>query len=469
METMLYIEESEVPKLTPYMRRSSLVVAAEGKLKKATRNLKRKLYQYMYAIEMMDFVPVQEKIQGWLCTDGEHIYYNPRKIRNYRYYNHGRIRSVGECEAECIDMLEYALAHILMHGMLGHFDAYKDFRNSKLVSVVMDMQVRQLLDKMGITRYFCCDEEDEAEPIRNKDIMKGYALYYEALRSRSKKNYLLHRGPYYFIDDHAYWKKEVSKKWIKAREIILGKNAASLTVEQTMQRIMEIKNGDGRNKFAGNTEMNNTEKVRAAKENDMSYRELIWKLVKDNEYEKELPDSIDVMLYSYGLELYEDVPLVEPSEVNEVTHLNTLVIAIDTSGSCSGDTAGRFIRETCNLLRDIESIARFDEIRLIQCDMSIKEERVFESVDEMSIDDEYILYGFGGTSFVPVIERVAELQNNEEKKIDALIYLTDTYGEFPDEEPDFPVYLIVPEDETDYYREPLNDDIPTWAQCIILL
>ena len=57
-------------------------------------------------------------------------------------------------------------------------------------------------------------------------------------------------------------------------------------------------------------------------------------------------DSFDYIFYNFGMEQYGNLPLIEPLEYKEVNRLEELVIAIDTSGSCSKELVRRFLGET---------------------------------------------------------------------------------------------------------------------------
>ena len=61
-------------------------------------------------------------------------------------------------------------------------------------------------------------------------------------------------------------------------------------------------------------------------------------------------DEFDYIFYTYGLQLYKNVPLVEPLEYKEVKKVKEFVIAIDTSGSVQGDLVKRFVTKTYNVL-----------------------------------------------------------------------------------------------------------------------
>lgn len=57
-------------------------------------------------------------------------------------------------------------------------------------------------------------------------------------------------------------------------------------------------------------------------------------------------DSFDMGFYNYGLSLYKNIALIEETEVSEEESIEGLVIAVDTSGSCSGPLVERFVSTT---------------------------------------------------------------------------------------------------------------------------
>ena len=66
-------------------------------------------------------------------------------------------------------------------------------------------------------------------------------------------------------------------------------------------------------------------------------------------------EEFDYVYYTYGLRLYENMPLIEPLEYKEVKRIREFVIAVDTSGSTSGDLVQKFLQKTYNILKTSES------------------------------------------------------------------------------------------------------------------
>ena len=114
-----------------------------------------------------------------------------------------------------------------------------------------------------------------------------------------------------------------------------------------------------------------------------------------------------------------------------------LVVAIDTSGSMSRDDLARVLAEI-DKLRSVTQCA----MTLIQCDAAIHKVNHYDEYQEVSFDN-YQFFGRGGTNFVPVFQWIQRNVFKEFSTIDALIYLTDGFGDFPERSPAYPVLWIM--------------------------
>ena len=175
-------------------------------------------------------------------------------------------------------------------------------------------------------------------------------------------------------------------------------------------------------------------------------------------------DEFDYIFYTYGLDLYENMPLIEPLEYKEVKAIKEFVIAIDTSGSTSGELVQKFVQKTYNILKSTESFFSKVNIHIIQCDADIQEDKKITSQEDF---DEYLktmrIRGLGGTDFRPVFKYVEALRKNKEfTNLKGLIYFTDGYGDFPARKPDYDTAFIFIDDEYN------NPDVPPWAIKLIL-
>ena len=175
-------------------------------------------------------------------------------------------------------------------------------------------------------------------------------------------------------------------------------------------------------------------------------------------------EEFDYVYYTYGLQLYGNLPLVEPLEYRENKRIREFVIAIDTSGSCQGATVEKFLRKTYDILKNTESYFRRVNIHIIQCDSKIQRDVKVTSDEEF---DAYMqdveLSGFGGTDFRPVFAYVDEMiARHEFQDLRGLIYFTDGQGTFPERMPDYETAFVFIEEG---YTIP---EVPSWAIRLVL-
>ncbi|MEA2019734.1 MAG: VWA-like domain-containing protein [Campylobacterota bacterium] len=110
-----------------------------------------------------------------------------------------------------------------------------------------------------------------------------------------------------------------------------------------------------------------------------------------------------------------------------------VVIAIDSSGSIDMQLLGRFLNEVESIMNTFTSF----EIDLLIADAKVHQHHILYPGDEL----EYNIKGGGGTNFEETFKYVYENIDN----VTLFLYFTDTFGKFPQHEPDYDVIWIVPE------------------------
>ena len=175
-------------------------------------------------------------------------------------------------------------------------------------------------------------------------------------------------------------------------------------------------------------------------------------------------EEFDYIFYTYGLKLYGNMPLVEPLEYKEVRRIREFVIAVDTSGSTSGDLVQAFLRKTYNILKSTESYFSHVNVHIIQCDAAIQEHVRISSEEEF---DSYIstmsIRGLGGTDFRPVFDLVDSLiEDGEFTDLRGLLYFTDGRGTYPARRPGYETAFVFLDNE---YNQP---EVPPWAIRLVL-
>ena len=107
-----------------------------------------------------------------------------------------------------------------------------------------------------------------------------------------------------------------------------------------------------------------------------------------------------------------------------------VAVAVDTSGSIGDDSLARAATEILELSSDAGA-----ECRLLVCDAEIASDVRLKDFDPL------IFRGGGGTDFSPVFRHL------EQSPPRMLIYFTDGFGTFPEEEPPFPVIWAIYEEK----------------------
>lgn len=447
------------------------ILMAKGIIERCMKDIKAKVYSFVYALSLLKPIPVEEEIS--LCTDGEKLFFHAKTVLQM-------------CKKKQAWKLEEEIFHILMHGLLGHFEE-KEMEDQELSWTVMDIQVKKCkrvlypeYDSFGYDEWRC----QGAEKITAKCV--GKELYYRGKKNKKTKRLVCRLGKMAKSDDHRIWNSgdkqertenavgkrgqqndsrevnhrvEIEKKWAEARKMFMSNTGGNTKESRILQLTASQENG-GMKQGSGAGEFRN--EVEASGNAGNCYHQIMQEILQICETVRE-EDELDKALYQYGLEMYGDVPLVEPEEMSEKKQLHTFVLAVDTSGSCT-EREVQFLREIINIFDELKMVAEIEHVCYLECDEEIQCEKNYYELDSfVDWGSRHVFFGGGGTSFLPVFKRADELKNKGEK-IDALFYLTDAQGEFPEEAPDYPVYLLMDtEDDWDDYLY-----IPSWAKVVKL-
>ncbi len=255
-----------------------------------------------------------------------------------------------------------------------------------------------------------------------------------------------------FWDDHHFWNTAVNQDFLSRIALTLS----SLTgVSGT---------GSYGNGSKGNSSGELSEELTIRNTGTYDFTHFLKQFARQGEEIKTDTESFDYIPYLYGLEHYGNIPLIEHLEYQEVNRLEELVIAIDTSGSCSLDTVRKFMEETYSILSNHENFFRKMNVYVIQCDSFIQDmAHITSEQDWQDYLKNLTIHGRGGTDFRPVFEYVEELRAKKElKDLKGLLYFTDGDGIYPEIPTDYKTAFVF------YKEKEQHQKVPAWAACLTL-
>lgn len=255
-----------------------------------------------------------------------------------------------------------------------------------------------------------------------------------------------------FWDDHHFWNTAVNQDFLSRIALTLS----SLTgVSGT---------GNYGNGSKGNSSGELSEELTIRNTGTYDFTHFLKQFARQGEEIKTDIESFDYIPYLYGLEHYGNIPLIEHLEYQEVNRLEELVIAIDTSGSCSLDTVRKFMEETYSILSNHENFFRKMNVYVIQCDSFIQDmAHITSEQDWQDYLKNLTIHGRGGTDFRPVFEYVEELRAKKElKDLKGLLYFTDGDGIYPEIPTDYKTAFVF------YKEKEQHQKVPAWAACLTL-
>lgn len=331
---------------------------------------------------------------GFLSLKGQTLYFSPGAVLR-RY-------------AADPAAMRRGYLHILLHGLFLHPFELQPPRHWDLAC---DLAVEQLIAREGQPRL--------AVPGDLRD--RCLALLGPEPRSARELAGLLTDGffPYepaelaraLAFDDHSLWRPDPDSR---AR----------------WGRVLAFTNQSRR---AGSRAGQSREQMDPADSGRYDYRRYLQRFAVPREERSCDHESFDYIYYTLGLERYGDLPLIEPLEYREGHKLEELVIAIDTSGSCSRETVQGFLAETYGILSQRENFFERMTVYLIQCDCLIQDVALIRSAEQWHNYSRAItIQGRGGTDFTPVFRYVEQLRRDRKlKNLRALLYFTDGDGVYP--------------------------------------
>lgn len=380
-------------------------------------------------------------------TDGFILYYHPDMLS--RMYERGRVT------------VNRAYLHMVLHCLFCHMDT-RGRRQVPLWNLACDIAVESVIDGL----YLRCVHVPAALYRRDwygrlgkrLKVLNAEGVYRELSRMQREagltEKQLARLAEEFYVDDHGFWElSQDAPKTSVMRQNQWNKNRDKL---QTEMETMGSQQEDEAKSLLEQVQVENRERY--------DYRKFLRKFSVLREEMQVDEDSFDYVFYTYGLQLYGNMPLVEPLESKEISRIEDFVIVIDTSMSCSGELVSRFLEETYDVLCQADSYFRKTNIHIIQCDEQVRQDKLITCREEMeAYMREFTVIGQGGTDFRPAFQHVNEmLGRGEFHRLRGLLYFTDGEGIYPVKRPVYDTAFVFVKDQyTDI-------SVPAWAVKLIL-
>ncbi len=404
-------------------------------------------------------------------TDGRYLAYDPRFVlRGYKSNRAEPVRNYLHAVLHCI------YRHNFVHTL----------NDTTLWDLACDIAVEHSINVLGLRVTEAPRQQRQAQMLAK--LQKDVGL----LTAEKVYRYLLDQNPHpirlaemqelFRGDDHALWYMDEDEKAAMgigsgssgsgsgsgeedgedgsgASVTVYGSEADWKDISERMQMDLETFS-----KNQGHDPGAMLQNLREVNRERYDYGAFLRKFAVRGEAMKINDDEFDYIFYTYGLQQYGNMPLIEPLEYKEVKRIREFVIAIDTSGSVAGDTVQRFVQKTYNILKSTESFFSKINLHIIQCDAAVQEDAKITKQEEF---DAYLktmqIRGLGGTDFRPVFAYVDKLiERREFQNLKGLIYFTDGFGSFPAQKPAYETAFVFLQEEIN------NPEVPPWAIKLVL-
>lgn len=195
------------------------------------------------------------------------------------------------------------------------------------------------------------------------------------------------------------------------------------------------------------------------------YTDFLRKFMTITEQIKLNPEEFDYTYYTFGMDMYGNMPFIEPLEYKESESIRDFVIAIDTSESVKGDLVKKFIEHTFSILAESRNASTQVNVHVIQADSKVQSDLQIEDLNDVDkMMEGFVIRGFGGTDFRPTFDYVEMLRKRGSlSDMKGLIYFTDGFGQFPEKPPEYDAAFVFVDDGT---RE--LPPVPPWAMKLII-
>ena len=385
-----------------------------------------------------------------LATDGIRLYYVPEQL--IRLYPKNPV------------FLNRAMLHSLLHCIFRHpwLRNGADIPLWNLASDIAAEYMIDLFDKGSVRRIRSGIRTRLYQALQERGLpVSAPSIYQEILRNYTRASFRLFGLEFpsfeilareFHVDDHRFWPGD-EKSSPSAAQASSAWEGLGRRIDQELTMSGQEGADQGRQMIS---QIQTSQRRR-------SYRDFLRRFTVLREELHINQDEFDLGYYTYGLQLYGNLPLIEPLESREARKIHDLVIVIDTSYSTSGSLVRSFLERTFEILQEKEHFFRGSRVCILQCDDKVRDQILVESDQDIrKLLTSFSLIGGGGTDFRPAFTYIRErIKEGYLKDLQGIMYFTDGKGVFPAAPPPFKTAFI-------FYGQKAPDTVPPWAMKLEL-
>lgn len=395
-------------------------------------------------LRFLDAALSQFSLRDWpekaMATDGQTVFYNALHVlQSYR----------AEHAAPARDYL-----HLVLHCVLRHMFIHKEVE-PRLWDLACDIAVEHAITELGL-KAVAVEKERKQQDITGQ-LKKQTGMLTAEKIYRFLQNNPLRQDEYeawcalFVADDHRLW-YEQGRMNAGAEDVWKD---VSLRLQVDMETFAR-RQGDKAEAMMQSLREVNRERY--------DYAGFLHKFASRGEVMKTDPEEFDYIFYTYGMQMYDKMPLIEPVEYKPVKPVRQFVLCVDLAGLISLEQAKTFLRKTYEVFQTAENPASRNELHILTCNgVTVRHEKITTQAEFEEYLQSLKIRRTGETDFRPAFLWTDEmLEKRELRNLKGLVYFTDALGAFPAKKPNYDAVFVFVNDN---YSKPA---VPAWAIQLVL-
>lgn len=396
-------------------------------------------------LRFLDAALSQFSLRDWqengIATDGQTVYYNALHVlQSYRAEHAGPAR----------DYL-----HLVLHCVLRHMFSHKD-AELELWDLACDIAVEHAITELGLKAVSVEKERKQQEITgqikKQTGMLTAEKIYRYLLNNPLTPDVYETWRELFYADEHKIW---------------YGTDILSLSGVEESWKEVSLRLQVDMETFArrqGDKAEAMMQSLREVNRETYDYAGFLYQFASKGEVMRTDPEEFDYIFYTYGMQLYDKMPLIEPVEYKPVKPVRQFVLCVDLAGLISVEQARTFLRKTWEVFQTAQKPGERNELHVLTANGAVVRHEKITSQDEF---EAYLsalkIRRTGEADFRPAFLWTDEMVAKRElRNLKGIVYFTDAVGPFPGKKPNYDAVFVFVNDN---YSKP---SVPAWAIRLVL-